>query len=248
MLCMLSKLTGTSRILQSLFRRVALGIDQAAQSIASQLSDLVSSCGIGPELANPAGSTLCCAIPVQLQAQPATALKLVSAASLRSVDMSVRQRPDDQHSRSAFCRRYMATFMHLVSAAVVPFTLLQCCADDDRHGSLVHESRHCSTRQQLQPGLAVASPSRASFAADLIIACAEACRRPVLLHALAQLRRQRIFPVHHAGAVAVRASCQTPALCVSAVRVQTMHSYEFHLYAVRNAESIRWCCLHDIWI
>ena len=75
---------------------------------------------------------------------------------------------------------------------------------------MMHEDRQ-HRASQLLPAVAAASPKNISAAAEeLAAACAETCRRPVLLHALAQLRRQSIFPVHHAGVVAVRTVTEYP--------------------------------------
>jgi hypothetical protein len=139
-------------------------------------------------------------------------LKLVAAASLQSVDMPFAS---DQTINVAGQLSPVATQQQWRTMWSQRSNLLcwaRYRADDDRHGRSTHAIRHCSALQ-LQPRIVAASASPASAAADLAIACAEACRRPVLLHALAQLRRQSIFPLHHAGVVAVRTSRRRPALC-----------------------------------
>ena len=71
-----------------------------------------------------------------------------------------------------------------------------------------------------------------SDAADILAACAEACRQPVLLHALAQLRRQNICPVQHAGAVSVRMYRRT--LCTERFAVEVMQHAAFAHTQVRS--------------
>ena len=139
-------------------------------------------------------------------------LRQTQQTAVSQADCGVKaQQSDSDATRErpgSLCSRYVpaavsASKTRSACTLIICDQTAACRAGKQRHG--VRLPQQAAVHAAAVP---VAERTARSIDADTLAACVEACRQPVLLHALAQLRRQSICPVHHAGAhvVTVRAS------------------------------------------